>query len=89
MYNNLDNHTWKGYYTLSDRTMETWEAHSLKGSYGSLSLFLQKGEYLGKKQFLTYEEQIAFLEEKKNLVIANIEYTKRKNLLIFLKAVTL
>ena len=30
-----------------------------------------------KKQFLTYEEQIAFLEEKKNLVIADKAYAKK------------
>ena len=30
-----------------------------------------------KKQFLTYEEQIAFLKDKKDLEIQNVEYAKK------------
>ena len=30
-----------------------------------------------KKQFLTYEEQIAFLKDKKDLEIQDVEYAKK------------
>ena len=32
---------------------------------------------LEKKQFLTYDEQITFLEEKKGLIITDKEYARR------------
>lgn len=32
---------------------------------------------MNKKQFLTYEEQIIFLEEKKGLIISDKEYARR------------
>lgn len=32
---------------------------------------------LEKKQFLTYDEQITFLEEKKGLMISDKEYAKK------------
>lgn len=38
---------------------------------------MRGGENLGKKQFLTYDEQITFLEEKKGLIIHDKEYAKR------------
>ena len=34
-------------------------------------------KYLEKKQFLTYDEQITFLEEKKGLMISDKEYAKK------------
>ena len=34
-------------------------------------------EDLKKKQFLTYDEQITFLEEKKRLMISDKEYAKK------------
>ena len=34
-------------------------------------------EDLKKKQFLTYDEQITFLEEKKGLMISDKEYAKK------------
>ena len=35
------------------------------------------GKDLEKKQFLTYDEQIRFLEEKKGLTISDKEYAKQ------------
>ena len=35
------------------------------------------GKDLEKKQFLTYDEQIRFLEEKKGLTISDKEYAKK------------
>ena len=58
------------YSNASEWVTETWEARSPEGSWGGLSLFLGKykgGRKMKKKGFLTYDEQIAFLKEKKNL----------------------
>ena len=32
---------------------------------------------MNKKQFLTYDEQITFLEEKKGLIISDKEYARK------------
>ena len=36
-----------------------------------------------KKKFLTYDEQIAFLKEKKNLEIKDEEYAEKMSLMHF------
>ena len=38
---------------------------------------------MNKKQFLTYDEQITFLEEKKGLIISDKEYARRTLLKIW------
>ena len=76
----LDKKVCWGYTVPSDRTTETWEARSPEGSCGGLSLFSGKykgGREMKKKGFLTYDEQIVFLREEKNLEIQDEEYAKK------------
>ncbi|WP_156734023.1 Abi family protein [[Ruminococcus] gnavus] len=44
---------------------------------GSLSLFVRRFAKVNRKRFLTYDEQISFLSEQKQLIIEDQEYAKR------------
>ena len=71
----VDKTTFLVYNVFSDRVAETREACDRGSSCGDSLIFLE--EKVMPKPFLSFDDQLNYLENNKNLTISDHEYAKR------------